>query len=69
MADDLSGAVTASPALEAVATVADHANAILDAAIGHRAKAIAGGFPEQVATLMAHQLWGLMMQQAFTRTG
>lgn len=62
---DIGLGVAADPVDAAIDQVGSGALHILEVVIGHRRKAIDGGFPEAIADSMAFGLWSLMMQQAF----
>ena len=56
------------PALDAIATVAEAAHAIMDVCAAHRAKALAGGFPPAIADQAGAALWSFMMARLFNGT-
>ena len=53
------------PMMGAIVKAADTATKILEVVVGHRAQAIAGGYPDEIANHMGVQLWSLLMTQAF----
>lgn len=65
----LDDAEASDPTTEAINRVGSHALHIMEVAIGHRTKAIEGGFPAQIADAMGYGLWSLMTQQAFRGGG
>lgn len=61
--------VATSNVLVAVATIADAVHAALDVCSAHRTKALAAGFPPQIADAMGWSLWQLMVTRLLQAPG